>query len=548
MALDVLESIKKKSLAVASGKGGVGKTMTSTNLAIYLAQIGHRVGLIDADPLSDITTLLDVKEKENSLPPLGNMKTLDDGVIRIIHNLDLIFPQSKSGSEDVSRLLGRLYADFSKDLDSRYDILLFDMPAGVQDKENMVYLDKMNRILMVTNPEPTAHVSAGGYMKKARDLKARDEFLLWHNKYVEAVDVDFHATDVVGNYNKNVLEEDRLHDIKVTDVARISPDPTLDLLRSDPSIRLNILRNILDNLQVMLELSLPIPPVKSQVGAKGYRVIRYYIKKHPQVGNKEQYLHDLEQYLFSLMGKKGGEVFFKEDQRNEILLYLDKLESGPLRKEMVSAYRMIKGRLHELENSERLFTAGSQNSLGDAFHYVDRILVKFLTISAREIHRIPLLKNMAAMLLFNFTLLKLFQSETIHKLVMDFIPQRKDSANNMVRDRHRQIINLVRNDSVYKKKYLELVKMLRPVMEKQLSQIVTSFHLQSLLFMESHGKVNRSAYLKLFSNFLHETIYSGLGVTVGFKYRPVSVSFRKGADLILHHMNNQEIRNESKSS
>ncbi|MDC7224463.1 MAG: P-loop NTPase [Spirochaetales bacterium] len=539
MGLDLLESIKEKSLAVASGKGGVGKTMTSTNLAIYLAQKGHRVGLIDADPLSDITTLLDVKEKENRLPPLENMEKLDDGVIRIIHNLDLIFPQSKSGPEDVSRLLGRLYDEFAPEVDGRYDYLLFDMPAGVQDQENMAYLDRMNRILMVTNPEPTAHVSAGGYMKKAGDLKNRRDFLLWHNKYVETVEADFNPTDVVGNYNRNVLEEDRLDQVEIIDVARIAPDPTLDLLRSDPSIRLNILRNIIDNLQVMLELSLPIPPVRSKVGAKGYRIIRYYIKKHPFLGDFEVYLKDLEAYLFSLIGREAKGPFFKGEQREEVLRYLKKLNETPLRQEMVSAYRMIKGRLHELENSERLFTSGSQNSLGDAFHYVDRVLARFLSLCAREIHRIPLLKNMGSMLLFNFTLLKLFQSETVHKLVMDFIPLRTDGNNRQVRDRNRQIINLVRNDSVYKRKYLELVKMLRPIMEKQLGQIVAAFQLRPLLFMESHGKVNRSAYIKLFSNFLHETIYSGLGVTVGFKYRPVSLSFRKGADLIIHHMENR---------
>jgi hypothetical protein len=147
-----------------------------------------------------------------------------------------------------------------------------------------------------------------------------------------------------------------------------------------------------------------------------------------------------------------------------------------------------------------------------------------------------LIRNIAAMLLFHFTLLKLFQSETIHSLVMDFIPTRKGADGKEVRDRNRQIINLVRNDSVYKQKYLGLVKMLRPLFERQLAQIVHTFKLSPLLFHEKQGKVNRAAYVKLFSNFLHETIYSGLGVTVGFKYRPVSVAFRKGVERILHEM------------
>lgn len=540
MGASVLESIKNKSIAIASGKGGVGKTMTSTNLAIYLAQKGHRIGLIDVDPLSDITTLLDVKEKENRLLPTKKIKNLDQGIIKVIHNLDLIFPQAKTGTSQMGKLMSRLYGEFAQEVNSNYDYLLFDMPAGVSREDNIDFLDRMRQVILVTNPEPTAHVSAGGYIKKAVEKWGIRDFLVWHNKYQETVDTDFNPTDVVGNYNKNVVEEDRLENIKLTDVARISPDPTLDLLKSDPSIRLNILRNIIDNFQVMLEMSLPLPDKSGTINAKGYRVIRYYIKKNPQITNVHAYLSQLEEYLFLLIGKtvEKGSHFFKGDQRNEVLIYLARVKKTPLRTDMVKAYRMILSRLDELEQAERLFSSGSQNTLGDAFKYVDRILVQFLNSCSHKIDKIPMIKNIVAMLLFNFTLLKLFQSETIHKLVNDFIPTREDNGQ-IVRDRYRQIINLVRNDSVYKKKYLNLVKMLRPLLERQLSQIVNTFGYHNLLFNEKHGKVNRSAYVKLFSNFLHETIYSGLGVTVGFKYRPVSIAFRKGADRVIYYMENE---------
>lgn len=535
MSMTTGESIRKKSLAIGSGKGGVGKTMTSTNLAIYLAQKGLRVGLIDVDPLSDITTLLDVQEKENRLPPPDAITELSQGVIRVIHNLDLIFPQAKTGSDQLARLMNRLYTDFSEDLDARYDFLIFDMPAGVQEGENLDYLTHMNKVVVVTNPEPTAHVSAGGYMKKAME-KGRDNlFLVWHNKYSEAGESGFNPTDVLGNYNRNVLEEDRLSDMDIRDVARISPDPTLDLLKSDPSIPMNILRNILDNFRVILDIGLPLPDKRSRLGAKGYRIIRYYIKNHPVLEDIDGYLEDIEAYLFSLLGKERTGTFFKEREREEVLGFLRRVREAPLRRESVRAYTMIRRKVADLEQAERLFSTGGAN-IDEAMHYVDRVLAEYLTLAAKQIHQVPLLKNIAAMMLFHFTLLKLFKSETIHCLVMDFIPTRKDESGRDVRDRNRQIINLVRNDSVYKRKYLGLVKMLRPLMEKQLAQIVHTFKLHSLLFHEKEGKVNRSAYIKLFSNFLHETIYSGLGVTVGFKYRPVSVAFRKGADRILHEM------------
>ncbi len=62
-----LRSLIGKSVAVSSGKGGVGKTITACNLAIYYARRGLRVGLVDVDPLSDVATLLDLQESEQAL-------------------------------------------------------------------------------------------------------------------------------------------------------------------------------------------------------------------------------------------------------------------------------------------------------------------------------------------------------------------------------------------------------------------------------------------------------------------------------------------------
>ncbi len=56
-------------IAVVSGKGGVGKTTTVSNLGIYAARSGRRVAVIDVDPLSDIAELFDLpKSKIESIP------------------------------------------------------------------------------------------------------------------------------------------------------------------------------------------------------------------------------------------------------------------------------------------------------------------------------------------------------------------------------------------------------------------------------------------------------------------------------------------------
>jgi len=532
---ELLTSVKKKSIAIASGKGGVGKTMTSTNFALYLAHKGMRVGLVDVDPLSDVTTLLDIHDRDLKLPALEKITQFKECRVTVLPRLDIIFPQPKTSGTSIKMLMERLYDEFLVDLDKQYDFLIFDMPAGVQEEENLGFLDKMNMILLVTNPEPTAHVSAGGYIKKALEYKNDSRFLVWHNKYAQAVETDFNASDLLGNYNKNVAQEDRLARVDMKDVAFIPPDPTLDLLKSDPSTKLNILRNLLDNLKVMLELTLPMPNTKSTMSASSFRVIRYYIKNHPYIGEIEKYRKELEEYLFVLLGRKGKvREFFSETQRAEVVQYLEKVKNAPLRPQLIRAWRMVSKQTNEFEMAEKQF---SNHKVSEVFHYVDRSIAECLVSCSRNIKRVPLLKNMASLMLFNFTLLNLFQSDTVNRLIKDFIPSRKDPRGKTIRDRHRQILNMVRNDTLYRKRYLELLKLLRPLMERQLVDIVNTFGLKNLMFMESTNKVNRSAYMKLFSNFLHETIYSGLGVTVGFRYRPVSQSFRKGADMVLHEMN-----------
>lgn len=529
-----MESVRSKSIAIASGKGGVGKTMTSTNFAIYLALKGFRVGLIDVDPLSDVSTLLDIQDRELSLPSVDKITSFKDCRIPIIPRMDLIFPQAKTAGVSILQLMERLYSEFLEDLDKAYDYLVFDMPAGVHEEENLTFLDRMNLILLVTNPEPTAHVSAGGYIKKALEYRKDSRFLVWHNKYAQAVETDFRADDLLGNYNKNVPDEDRLQQVHLKDVAFIPSDPTLDLLRSDPSIRLNILRNLQDNLQAMMEMSLPVADPRNSMSPSSVRIIRYYVKNHPRIKDRESYLAELEEYLFILLGKGGDHrKFFSEEQKKDVLEYLKRVEDTPLRKELVRAWSMVDQKTREFEMSEQNL---GEKQMIDIFHFVDRAVVEFLVACNQQIHRIPAMRNMASLMLFNFTLLKLFQSETVDNIIQEFIPSRKDARGNKIRDRHRQILNLVRNDALYRKRYLELLKLLRPLVERQLVQLVNTFGLKRLLFIEGN-KVNRSAYVKLFSNFLHETIYSGLGVTVGFRYRPASQSFRKGADLVLKEMN-----------
>jgi len=68
-AQDALRRVISRSIAIGSGKGGVGKTITACNLASFYARKGLRVGLVDLDPLSDVASLLDLPEPSDGGTP-----------------------------------------------------------------------------------------------------------------------------------------------------------------------------------------------------------------------------------------------------------------------------------------------------------------------------------------------------------------------------------------------------------------------------------------------------------------------------------------------
>ena len=113
----VLRQVIEKSIAVGSGKGGVGKTITACNLAIYFARKGLRVGLVDLDPLSDVASLLDLYESEQALQDAGTGSPapeagLDAYVLSAFRGLQILFPLQKLGTNEARGLKEKIYTRF----------------------------------------------------------------------------------------------------------------------------------------------------------------------------------------------------------------------------------------------------------------------------------------------------------------------------------------------------------------------------------------------------------------------------------------------------
>ncbi|MDC7227316.1 MAG: AAA family ATPase [Spirochaetales bacterium] len=533
-----MASINEKSIAVASGKGGVGKTTTCVNLAVYFARSGLKTGLIDLDPLSDAATLLDIGEQEKLS---GTGDDFESNIIRVLPNLDLIFPESKL--EDRTTGAYNKLIQFKKELENNYDKLILDLPAGSLYEENLIFLEFAKKLVIVTNDEPTSHTASGHYIKQAHAGGNEQEYLLWHNKYAGITVAGFDPGDLPGNYNKNVAEEDRFNfdELDIKDAAFIPHDPAMDLLQSNPSLSVNILAQMSERLDFLIEQRIDELAYSISLPGRSGGLIRHYLHLNPYIRNIEISFNKLSEYIFVLLNTKsltgtgaeyhqaiinGAVDVFSDSEKDKIITLLDSMQNDPLLTDLLKSSAQLKIAVDDQNNSTRLFFSRSDAvSLKAVDKRVSLLLQKLHT--ERNNHN-PYIKSTAGLLLFDFALYKLLASKTVTDLIIDFIPVKKNKRGEESRDKHSQILQLVNEEESYKKDFLRLIDVLFPVVLKQVAAVVETFNIAGLIFNNSDG-VQKDVYLKLLSAFLHNSINSGLGIIVGFPFRPASAAFEKAA-------------------
>jgi flagellar biosynthesis protein FlhG len=150
-----------KTIAVTGGKGGVGKTLVSINLAISLAQRGLRVVLFDADlQLANLDIALDIAPKMNLQHVVAGQATLREiltpgpGGIRVATGGSAVQGLMNAGPKRMATFLSQL-----EDLASDTDVLIFDTGAGL-DNRVMTFLRLAEEIVLVTTPDPTSVTDA----------------------------------------------------------------------------------------------------------------------------------------------------------------------------------------------------------------------------------------------------------------------------------------------------------------------------------------------------------------------------------------------------
>ncbi|MFN3605431.1 MAG: MinD/ParA family protein [Leptonema sp. (in: bacteria)] len=154
-----------KVIAVTSGKGGVGKTTFSVNLAIILSKLGKKVLLMDADlGLANINVLLGIIPEHNIYEVFKGKKKIKEVVISTHFGIDFI--AGANGISQLANLNESQREGFLKDLESlnHYDYMIIDTGAGI-GQNVLGFLKPADEIIVITAPEPTAIADAYGMIK-----------------------------------------------------------------------------------------------------------------------------------------------------------------------------------------------------------------------------------------------------------------------------------------------------------------------------------------------------------------------------------------------
>ena len=172
-----------KVLAITSGKGGVGKTFVSANLAAALAKRGNRVLVLDADlGLANLDVVLNLYPKVTLHDVFTGKAKLEDAIVRAPGGFSVLL--AGSGMVEYSRLSSEVRDDFLRimnGLTPHYDIVLLDTGAGISDVV-LFAVSLASEVLVVATPEPTSLTDAYATIKVLAGQQKRQSIRLVVNQ------------------------------------------------------------------------------------------------------------------------------------------------------------------------------------------------------------------------------------------------------------------------------------------------------------------------------------------------------------------------------
>jgi flagellar biosynthesis protein FlhG len=225
-AVERRKQTQTRVIAITSGKGGVGKTHISANLAYIFSKMKHKTLILDADTgLANIDVVLGLTPKYNLEHVLRGEKTLEEVFIPGPGGLTIL--PAASGVQEMATLSTdnkRVLLQELETIDNMFDFMLIDTGAGIAN--NVMYFNMAaQEIIVVVTPEPTSLTDAYAMIKILYQAHREKRIMV----LVNMVRSPYEARDVFSKLNNasehflNLKIEYLgyvLHDERVTEAVR----------------------------------------------------------------------------------------------------------------------------------------------------------------------------------------------------------------------------------------------------------------------------------------------------------------------------------------
>jgi flagellar biosynthesis protein FlhG len=208
-------------VAVTSGKGGVGKTNVTANLAVALAHLGRRVMVLDADlGLGNLDVLLGLTPSFSLADVLSGQRRLREVLVPGPGGITVL--PAGSGFQNLTALSDHQIRELQSEMDElqeETDILLIDTGAGI-GRNVTSFATMAQDIIVVAAPEPTSLTDAYALMKVLSTQYGERRFRL-------LVSMTRTPTDGQDVYRKLSLVAERFLHISINFLGSIPFDPRL---------------------------------------------------------------------------------------------------------------------------------------------------------------------------------------------------------------------------------------------------------------------------------------------------------------------------------